>query len=102
MDFNLGKCEFNLVRIKNKKHLLKNCYYLQGEQIKSIPIAKYLGVVIDEHLSFNDPVKMFANKALQVYPYFWQTYMDLASYLAKSSDKLVNHSCQLAYSYVAS
>ena len=36
---------------------------------------------------------------LQVYPYFWQTYvaMDLAidMYQAKSRDKLVNHFCQL-------
>ena len=59
MDFNL---EF--VKITNKKHALKHCYYLQGEQIKSEPNAKYRGVVIDEHLLYHlmKHVKMIANK----------------------------------------
>ena len=60
----LGKYE--LVRITSKKHPLKHCYYLQGEQIKSVPNAKYLGIAIDEHLSFNDYVKMIANKVNSV------------------------------------
>ena len=49
MTFDLSKCE--LVRVTNKKHPLEHCYYLQAEQIKSVPHAKYLGVVIDEHLA---------------------------------------------------
>ena len=44
MTFNLSKCE--LVRVTNKKHPLEHSYYLQGEQIKSVPHAKYLGVSI--------------------------------------------------------
>ena len=50
MGFSSGKCY--LVNITNKKQPLKHCYYLQGEEIKSVPNAKYLGVVIDEYLSF--------------------------------------------------
>ena len=61
MTFNLSKCE--LVRVTNKKHPLEHCYYLQGEQVKLVPHAKYLGVVIDEHLSFNEHIKMITNKA---------------------------------------
>ena len=41
---------------------MKHCYYLQGEEIKSVPHAKCLGVVIDEHLSFNEH-NMITNKA---------------------------------------
>ena len=42
MTFNLSKCE--LVRVTNKKHPFEHSYYLQGEQIKSVPHAKYLGI----------------------------------------------------------
>ena len=52
MTFNLSK--YALVRVTNKKHPLEHCYYLQLEQIKSVLHAKYLGVVIDKHLSFNE------------------------------------------------
>ena len=55
MTLNLSKCK--LVRVTNKKHPLKHCYYLRAEQIKSVPHAKYLSVVIDEHLSFNEHIK---------------------------------------------
>ena len=48
LTFNLSKCE--LVQVTNKKHPMEHSYYLQGEQIKSVPHTKYLGVIIDEHL----------------------------------------------------
>ena len=56
MTFNLSKCE--LVQVTNKKlwDIASAC--LQGEQIKSVPHAKYLGVIIDEHLTFNEHIKM--------------------------------------------
>ena len=37
---------------------------------------------------------------LKVYPYLYGKLLDLASYQAKSRDKLVNYSCQLMYSLV--
>ena len=61
MAFNLGKCK--LVRVTNKKYPLKHCYNLQGEQIKSVPDAKYLGVIIDEH---NNIIKIITNTANSV------------------------------------
>ena len=64
MTFNLNKCE--MVRVTNKKHPLEHRYYLQGEQIKSVPHAKYLGVIIDEHLTFNEHIKMITSKANSV------------------------------------
>ena len=64
MTFNLSKCK--LVRVTNKKHPLEHSYYLQGEQIKSVPHAKYLGVIIDEHLTFNEHIKMITSKANSV------------------------------------
>ena len=40
---------------------------------------------------------------LQVYPYFWlDIYIAIGPQVAKSRDKLVNHSFQLVYNYVAS
>ena len=64
MAFNLGKCY--LVRVTNKKRSLKHCYRLQGEEIKSVSHAKYLSAVIDEHLSFNEHIKLITNKANSV------------------------------------
>ena len=64
MTFNLSKCE--LVQVTNKKHPLEHSYYLQGEQIKSVPHAKYLGIIIDEHLTFNEHIKMITSKANSV------------------------------------
>ena len=60
MTFNLSRYE--LVRVTNKKHPLEHCYYLQLQQIKSVLHAKYLGVVIDKHVSFNEHIKMITNK----------------------------------------
>ena len=40
-------------------HPLQN---IEAEQIKSVPHAKYLSVVIDKHLSFNEHIKMITNK----------------------------------------
>ena len=61
MSFNLSKCE--LIRISNKRYPLRHCYYIREEPITPVHHGKYLGVVIDERLSFNEHVEMIANKA---------------------------------------
>jgi len=38
-------------------------YYIQGKEIKHTTSSKYLGVTIDEHLTWNDNVKTVISKA---------------------------------------
>ena len=64
MTFNLSKCE--LLRITNKQNPSRYCYHMDGEEVRSVPNAKYLGVILDEHLTFNEHIKKIVNKANQV------------------------------------
>ena len=41
-------------------------YYIQGKEIKHTTSSKYLGVTIDEHLTWNDHVKTVISKANKV------------------------------------
>ena len=61
MTFNPTKCEF--IRVSHKKHPRICDYYIQEHPIKVVTHAKYLGVTIDEHLSFNEHVNRIAHKA---------------------------------------
>ena len=61
MTFNPTKCEF--IRVNHKKHPRICDYYIQNHLIKAVTHAKYLGVTIDEHLSFNEHVNRIAYKA---------------------------------------
>ena len=54
MAFNLCKCE--LLRITNKQNPSRYCYYMNGEEVRSVSNAKYLGVILDEHLTFNEHI----------------------------------------------
>ena len=61
MTFNPTKCEF--IRISHKKHPSICDYRIQDQLIKAATHVKYLGVTIDEHLSFNEHVNRIAHKA---------------------------------------
>ena len=61
MHFNPRKCEF--LRITNKKTFLSFSYHINGCQIQEVPHARYLGVTLDQHLSWNEHIKQIANKA---------------------------------------
>ena len=50
MTFNTSKCEF--LRIAKKLNLILMQYYIQND-VKEVKYAKYLGVIIDNHLSWN-------------------------------------------------
>ena len=39
---------------------------MNGEEVRSVSNAKYLGVTLDEQLTFNEHIKKIANKANQV------------------------------------
>ena len=55
------KCE--MIRISNKKNPIVGNYYIQNHPIKVVTHAKYLGVTIDEHLSFNEHICRISHKA---------------------------------------
>ena len=61
MLFNPAKCEF--LRVSNKCNPILIHYYIQGQEIKHSTSAQYLGITIDEHLTWNDHVKTVTSKA---------------------------------------
>ena len=61
MSFNPTKCE--MIRISNKKNPIVGDYYIQNYRIKAVTCTKYLGVTIDEHLSFNEHISRICHKA---------------------------------------
>ena len=64
MFFNPRKCEF--LRITNKKNFISFTYHINDCSIQEVTHAKYLGVVLDQHLSWNDHIKKTASKAIKV------------------------------------
>ena len=64
MHFNPRKCEF--LRITNKKNHISFNYHINDCSIQEVTHTKYLGVVLDQHLSWNDHIKQVASKATKV------------------------------------
>ena len=64
MPFNPKKCEF--LRITNKKSPLIHTYYIATSPIKEVTSTKYLGVLIDHKLTWNDHIQSIVHKAAQV------------------------------------
>ena len=48
-----------------KKTYIKHCYQIHSQQIRQNKSAKYLGVVIDEHLTWKEPVNDICSKAIK-------------------------------------
>ena len=63
MSFNPSKCEM----IRNKKNPIVGNYYIQNHPIKVVTHAKYLGVTIDKHLTFNEHICIISYKANSFY-----------------------------------
>ena len=64
MSFNPTKCEF--LRITNKKAPLIHSYYIATSLIKEVTSIKYLGVRIDNKLTWNNHIQYITHKAAQV------------------------------------
>jgi len=63
MEFNPRKCEF--LRITNKRNPVIYQYSINDTAIQQVAHAKYLGVIIDEKLSWNEHTLKITNKARQ-------------------------------------
>ena len=62
MAFHPQKCQ--VLNISNKKKIIINFNYnIHGIQLEKVPVAKYLGINIDSHLSWNNHIKSTAAKA---------------------------------------
>ena len=64
MFFNPTKCEF--LRVTNKKNIINFQYFIQSTSIREVQQAKYLGVTINNNLSWSDHITNISNKANSV------------------------------------
>ena len=62
--FNPSKCEY--LKITNKLHSISTQYHIQKHTIKEVTHAKYLGVIIDQHLTWNEHTNYVTSKANKV------------------------------------
>jgi len=51
MKFHLDKCQ--LLRVTNKRKIIKANYNIHGQQLALVDNAKYLGVTISNNISWN-------------------------------------------------
>ena len=63
MLFNPDKCEH--IRITNKRNIIQTSYNIHGHTLKETTQAKYLGVTIDNKLSWNSHVNQMTKRANQ-------------------------------------
>ena len=61
MMFNPDKCE--MIRITNKRKVITGSYSIHGQTLKQTNKAKYLGVTLDNKLSWNNHIDATAKKA---------------------------------------
>ena len=64
MAFNTVKCV--QMTISNKRKNLPTKYFIQNVELKQVKSIKYLGVVIDNKLTFNEHIQLKAKKATTV------------------------------------
>jgi len=61
MTFDILKCK--LLRITNQQSPILHTYYIESSPIKEVTSAKYLGVTIDNKLTFNQHIQVISSKA---------------------------------------
>ena len=62
MNFNPSKCIH--LTLTRKQTYIKHYYQIYNQQIQQNKSAKYLGVMIDEHLTWKDHVNDICSKAI--------------------------------------
>ena len=70
MSFNPKKCEF--LCVTNRKNPVIYNYHLDSSLIKEVPYSKYLGVIIDNKLSWNPHIQHITTKATQVNAFLYR------------------------------
>ena len=55
MEFNSKKCKF--LRITKKKQIIQSAYYIGSYPLPEVSFIEYLGVTIDNQLTWNEHIK---------------------------------------------
>ena len=79
MEFNPSKCEF--LRITNKRNPVIYQYSINDTVIQQVAHAKYLGVTIDEKLSWNEHILKITNKARQATAFLRRSVSNCPTYV---------------------
>ena len=79
MSFNPKKCEF--LRITNKKSPITHTYYIATSPIKEVTSTKYLGVLIDNKLTWNDHIQSITHKAAQANGFLYRNLRQCPSHI---------------------
>jgi len=83
MDFNPIKCEF--LRITSKKNPIVYQYCIDNSIIKQTTHSKYLGVTVDERLTWKEHILNIVNKARQVNAYLHRNFYQCSPYVMLSA-----------------
>ena len=62
LSVNLKKTNFMLFKMKNKKYVMNNKIQINNTEIMSVEKTKFLGVIINENLTWNDHVMLIKQK----------------------------------------
>ena len=89
MSFNPTKCEF--LHITNKKTPLIHSYYIATPLIKEVTSIKYLGVQIDNKLTWNDHIQYITHKAAQVNGFLYRNLRQCPPYIKTACYKSMVH-----------
>lgn len=65
LQVNASKCETILFRSNKRKHNCNFNFYFNEEVVQRVNSAKYLGVILDHHLSWNTHIRATRDKAFQ-------------------------------------
>jgi len=72
MCFSPSKCEF--LRITNNKDIINFQYHIQNSQIKEVQQAKYLGVTLNNKLTWSDHIQVITKKANSTYGFIRRNF----------------------------
>ena len=82
MEFNPSKC--TVIQISNK-HTAKTSYILHGETLQTVEESKYLGVVFNNHLTWQNHISATANKASKVLGFLRRNLHDCSTKVKAAS-----------------
>ena len=72
MSFNSAKCEF--LQVSNKQSILSFPYTIQNTSIREVTQAKYLGVTLNNKLTWSNHISNITNKANSVYGFLRRNF----------------------------
>ena len=78
MEFNPKKCEF--LRVTKKKQIIQSTHYIGSYPLPVVSFIKYLGVTIDNQITWNEHIKIYPVKQ-----HLLKTFYSVIYHLANQS-----------------